>query len=339
MKLKVAIIGCGDMGEFHYNAWKKRDDVEIVSICDPIEERLQKSAETTQAKPYKTYQDAICHEGVNCVSVCIPTHLHSEVTCFAAEQGRNVFCEKPIALTIEQADRMLETTKRNNVLLSVDFQCRGSSRIIKYKELFENGTFGGPIHFNIIDVREVRPKLAMHYENMNGGPVIDLLCHFTDMMRYITGAEPVRVHATGDVFGKGKPRLDGISDLAIDASNVIVEMEKRNVLNVTLNWGMPEGFKAQTNEFIAGPNLAAKVNNDHVELFFNDHVQIWPDETPGVITRINDFADAVLGKSDLEVTGENGKIALEVSLAALESIKTGQSVSLKKEKYSKQPSF
>ena len=84
--------------------------------------------------------------------------------------------------------------------------------------------------------------------------VIDMACHMIDIMRLITGEEPERVYATGNVFGKGKPRLLDIEDLAIDEANIEVSFTGDHQLQMYLNWGMPEGFPGTTGQFLIGPN-------------------------------------------------------------------------------------
>src|SRR5690242_789420 len=102
--LNICVIGCGDLGTQHAKAWKSRPDCRVVSVADPIEERRNKLAELVIAKAYAKNEDAINHSGVDIVSVCIPNTFHSEVTCLAARAGKHVLSEKPIALTLEQAD-------------------------------------------------------------------------------------------------------------------------------------------------------------------------------------------------------------------------------------------
>lgn len=331
MSLKVSIIGCGDMGRTHAAGWAFRDDAEIVSVCDPMEDRRSAMVEKTGATGYAEYQDAIVHDGVNVVSICVPVCFHSEVACFAAEHGRHVLSEKPIALTLDQADAMIRAANENGVLLSTSFQYRGFSRIQKLRQLIRDGAFGGPVFVRFTDIREVRPKLAMHRRSMNGGPVIDMAGHFFDLIRYLTGAEPITVYARGHVFGKGKERLASVDDFAIDAADITVQMTGGHVLNALVNWGMPEGFGSLTEELFIGPELSVQVTGGKVEMRSRTGVESWDAKEgnpPGSSVRINDFAEAITQGRQPEVTGEDGRIALKLSLAALESVETGEVVAV-----------
>ena len=242
MEFGVAVIGCGDLGTSHADVWSSRPDAKVLTVFDPQGDRGKALAEKHNARACTSYQQAIDSDVVNVVSVCTPTCMHSEISCYAAAGGRHVLSEKPVALTLEQADAMISAAAAHNVQVAVSYQFRGAPSCRRYRSLFLDGQFGGPLFARFVDIREVRPKLAMHRESMNGGPVIDMGGHYFDLMRFITDAEPLRVSASGHVFGQGKQRLSGIDDLAVDAAEVLVEFSHGHVLSTNINWGMPEGF-------------------------------------------------------------------------------------------------
>ncbi|MFW6133342.1 MAG: Gfo/Idh/MocA family protein [Planctomycetota bacterium] len=329
MTFNVCIIGCGARGKGHAKTWAARDDARVVAVFDTDAQRAAELAAEHDATAHDSYRDAIAQEGVNVVSVCVPTHLHAEVTCFAAEQGRHVFCEKPLALTVEDGERMLEAVGSNGVVFSPCFQHRDRYLHVKQRELVRDGTCRGPVYFRFTDVREVRPKTAMHRASMNGGVVIDMGCHMFDMMRYITGAEPVSVSATGHVFGRGKQRLAGIDDLAIDEADIQVRMTGGHHMSMYLNWGMPEGFRAPINhQMLVAPNLAVHLAGGEVIVQYADHREAWPDAASGTHTRVARLVAAIRGEDELDVTGADALVALKMSHAALESIRTGETVTL-----------
>jgi predicted dehydrogenase len=177
----------------------------------------------------------------------------------------------------------------------------------------------------------------MHRRSFNGGPVIDVGCHYLDLLRFITGAEPRRVYARGHVFGRGKPRLAGIEDLAIDAAVMTVEMTGGHLLQLNVNWGMPEGFPGSSDISVLGPSLllrpqgvVAGTAGDHGRLVaqYAARQGIWDVPAISTASRIQEFALAILGRQPLSVTGQDGLVALATSLAALESIETGRIVDL-----------
>jgi predicted dehydrogenase len=328
MALKVCVIGCGFMGKQHARAWNEREDCEVVAVADPYEEWRLELAGEMSAMPYENWREAVQHEGVDVVSVCTPTCLHKDMACFAASHGRHVLCEKPLAKSLDEADAMLEAAEKNSVLLSTSLQYRDFTHNRRLKEVMDDGSFGGPIFLRYIDIREVRPKLAMHRKSMNNGPVLDMLPHYFDIMRHFTGSEPEAVFATGHVFGEGKKRLAEIDDLAIDAADVQVRYANGHVLSVHVNWGMPEDCENVSHELMVSPDSLARREGDTLHLMIKGNEETLEVKWAGPEHRIANMAEAVQGKHPLEVTGENGRIALRVSLAAFESIETGRSVEI-----------
>ncbi len=168
----------------------------------------------------------------------------------------------------------------------------------------------------------------MHRRSMNNGPVLDMACHYFDFMRYLTGSEPVSVFATGHVFGKGKPALAEVDDVAIDAADVQVRFEDGHVLSVFVNWGMPNGYEEVPGELITSPTSIARNAGDQFKIVVEGKEEALDMEGAGPEFRIANLAGAIQGKVELEITGENGLVALRVSLAAFESMETGQAVDI-----------
>jgi predicted dehydrogenase len=330
-EFRVAVIGCGARGIAYANAWNNRDDATVVSVFDPWEERKLELGEEMGAKPCDSYEEAIQQKEVNAVAVCTPVCYHSEVTVCAAENGCHVVSEKPMALSVEQADAMIDACRENDVLLTMGLQRRADYRNRKYKEMFENGEFGSPLFFRFQDMRSIRPKIAMHRRSQNNGPVVDMLCHFMDQARFVTGEEPVNVRCTGYCYAEDKPPVNEVPDPAIDAAAVQVEMTGGHVVQVFLNWGMALGFPGFGGELIVGPEIAAEPAQGGIEVHHADHSENWRDPGEGLRGAdacVDWLVQGVKGTAEPACTGEDGRAALEVSLAALESIETGETVEI-----------
>jgi len=337
LSLGVAVIGCGDMGRGHAAAWSARGDAKVLAVYDPDAERREQVASSTGATGYQELEAAIAHPGVDVVSVCTPVCYHAETSVLASRHGRHVLCEKPIALTIQDADSMISAAREARTLLSISFQYRGFSRNREVRRLVKMGAFGGPTFFRYVDIREVRPKLAMHRQSMNGGPVVDMASHWFDLVRYFTGEEFVSVKASGHVFGCGKSRLAGLPDLAIDAAAIEATTPSGHVLSAFVDWGMPEGFSELTDEMFVGPDLLARKDASGLELRRSGgatHAWMGDPDPSGPSVRIDGLVRSIRGEAPLEVTGEDGRAALRMSLAALESIRTGELVRLESDKFS-----
>ncbi len=114
----VCVVGSGDMGGGHAQAWKKRSDARVVAVCDVDKARSEKLAAAVGATAYPDLKSVPKDANLQIVSVTTPVCFHSEVACEAARRGCHVLVEKPMALTLEQADAMIRATKENNVQLS-----------------------------------------------------------------------------------------------------------------------------------------------------------------------------------------------------------------------------
>ena len=329
MTHKNAILGCGMMGRAHADAWMARPDAKVVAVYGPHENNREALATHTNAKPCSDYREAI--EMADIVSICSPVCFHAEQAIAAANCGKHILCEKTLALTLADADAMIAAAQKNNVCLSTAFQQRGLARNLYYRSLVANGTFGGSIIAHYTDIREVRPKLAMHRRSMNNGPIVDMAGHYFDLLRFVTGEEPIRVFAAGHVFGKGKPRLAGIDDLAMDTAVIEVAMSKGSIISVVISWGMPERHPGLAAEMLVGPALTAQnVAGQTVFTYptHTDSIDFRRADPPGSSVCIHGIAEAVNNRCPPQVTGTDGRIALAVSLAALKSIETGKAVSL-----------
>ncbi len=161
----------------------------------------------------------------------------------------------------------------------------------------------------------------MHRRLMNGGVGVDMAGHMFDMLRYITDSEIVRVFASGHVFGAGKPELEGLDDLAVDAASIEVETEAGHLGSFYINWGMPRAYRAPTNgPELIGPLGGVYSSSGTVVLECGDHREEWPDRSPGMAVRLDRFVAAVADGAELDVTYRDARIALDLSHAALESI-------------------
>ncbi|MBO1911597.1 Gfo/Idh/MocA family oxidoreductase, partial [Microvirga sp. 3-52] len=97
-KLKIGVIGCGSIAKLrHLPEYAANNQVEIVAVCDIVEERVKETAELYNAKAYTNYEELLLDEGIDAISVCLPNYLHATVSIAASNAGKHVLCEKPMA--------------------------------------------------------------------------------------------------------------------------------------------------------------------------------------------------------------------------------------------------
>lgn len=188
-KLKIAIIGCGGIANGkHMPALKVQSDrVEMVAFCDLVIERAQEAAKnfgTSDAKVYTDYRELLEDKSIDVVHVCTPNRSHCEITVAALEAGKHVMCEKPMAASTEDAQKMMEAWRKSGKLFTIGYQNRYRTDSLTLKKLCEEG-YLGDIYFakaHAIRRRGV-PTWGVFPDKskQGGGPLIDIGTHALDL--------------------------------------------------------------------------------------------------------------------------------------------------------------
>ena len=190
--MKVGVIGCGGMGTTHYLSLKvlsSQMDVEVVALADCREEFLQKAAaEFPEARTYTYGMELIERENLDAVHICLPSYLHTEHAVAAMKKGMNVLVEKPVCLTREEGELLLETQKETGVKVMVGQVVRAFDEYRYLKEVYDNKTLG---KLKSIVMQRVSGNVRwgfegwFHDEKKSGSVVLDLHIHDLDFLRYM----------------------------------------------------------------------------------------------------------------------------------------------------------
>jgi len=141
---RIGIIGCGNIARAHANAYKKIDNVEIVTAAELDQDRRNRFAEDFELSTvYKDYTEMLEREDVDIVSVCTWPRTHCDATCKAASSGvKGIMCEKPMAVNLKEADQMLEICAEHDVRLAIGHQHRFDSQLVKARDLINDKAIG-----------------------------------------------------------------------------------------------------------------------------------------------------------------------------------------------------
>ena len=333
----VAVVGAGRMGRRHMTAIARVPWFDLRVVCDANLEVAEAQAQAFGADAWLSdYQDAVKRDVVDVVYVCVPAGLHAAVAVAGAENGKHVYCEKPFCLTLDDGERMIRTAEQAGVKLAIGFQHRFQRIFARLKEMLTDGSIERPTQYVIVGAGSIRPLPAMHDMAGNAGPFVDSLCHYLDMWRYVFGSDPVRVFARVDTFAKGKDALASVQELAPDTGVVVVEFASGDTGLYYDSSGLPEGSPGFSATHVVAPNALIEVEGFFAKLRVS--LNGGPaEETPDMTISIQDlqnaaaehFAKAVRDGTPVRTGGKDGLIALKVSLAAFESAKTGEAVSLR----------
>lgn len=147
--MRVAVVGCGGAGSQHIRAYQGLSDVTLVGVCDVDPERARRQAETTSARAYADAEAMLAAEKPDLVSVCTAEYGHVDVAIQALRAGCHVFCEKPMAHSVEMAERMVDTAREVGKVLGVDYNYRHIPVFRALREEIERESFGTVLLVNV----------------------------------------------------------------------------------------------------------------------------------------------------------------------------------------------
>ena len=333
--LRVALIGAGGIGAHHASKFSKVKGAELVAAVDVDGERAKAVAEKYGIpKVYTSIDEAIAAGGIDAVDICLPTWLHKEAAVKAAQAGLHVLCEKPMAVTLEEADEMIEAAKTAGVTLMIA-QCR---RWDNYwgavDKALKSGAIGRPVVWRDVAGNQ-GPGPAWFYARDKGlGPLVDGAIHNYDFARVMFG-EASWVFASVRNFK---------NVTAPDTGIAVVRFESGDELQLSWSWGLPGGAFAGRTLDIMGPEgvlfFDRPGRNVEVPAAPEGHGQIVAVRKDGEIVPFNyplndmyvdeiqHFVDCVKSGRTPNPSGEEARRSLAIALAVLESGDTGRVVRL-----------
>ncbi len=199
-QVNVAVIGAGRIGRVHAeNLAYRIPAAKLVAIADVIADAAQKLA-SDLGVPQVTqdYHQVLSDKQVNAVVICSSTDTHAQIMEDAAQAGKHIFCEKPIALDLAKINHTLSIVDKSGVLLQVGFNRRFDPSFKRVHDMVAAGDIGEPHLLRITSRDPAPPPLA--YVKVSGGIFLDMTIHDFDMARFLMGSEVEEVYAAGAVL-------------------------------------------------------------------------------------------------------------------------------------------
>lgn len=207
-KIRIGMIGIGGMGGHHFNCHLDNPRMEVVATCDIIAERAQNAAERaglSMEHAYTDFKEMIDNEQLDAVDIATPNYWHSVIAVYAMDHGLHVFCEKPDAVSVEEANKMKEASERNNKVLMVMRNNRYYTNSAYLKKFIADGGCGDIYcgRCGWIRRRGIPGKGGWFTTKAlsGGGPLIDLGVHMIDLSIWLMG-NPTPVSVSGCTFNK-----------------------------------------------------------------------------------------------------------------------------------------
>jgi myo-inositol 2-dehydrogenase/D-chiro-inositol 1-dehydrogenase len=198
--VRWGVIGTGMMGHEHVRNLALVPGSEVVAYSDPSsEQRWWTSQLVPDARAFEDHRDLLHEGGVDAVVIASPNHTHADVLDAVFEAGTPVLCEKPLCTSVADVRRVAERAEKHPGLFWVAMEYRYMAPIARLVEEVRQGTVG---RLRMLAIREHRypflPKVGdwNRFARNTGGTFVEKCCHFFDLMRLITGSDPVRVYAS-----------------------------------------------------------------------------------------------------------------------------------------------
>ncbi len=327
-KIRILIIGLGRIGKIHLANLQAKGKVEIVGICDPTDEAKVFSNKAGFTFYQKDFTDIASEVETDAIVICSPTDTHAKYVSIAAKRGIDVFCEKPLDLSLQKVKRILKIVNESKIKLMLGFNRRFDSEFQSVKDKIVNGHVGD-IHTIKITSRDPSPP-PINYIKSSGGMFLDMTIHDFDMIRYLTNKEIVEVYAKGNALVNPEIAKAGDIDTAIinltfeDGSMAVIDNCRKAVY----------GYDQRVEVFGSKGMVQSKNKFDNYTITYGEKGATSPPPQHFFLERyadaykkeINHFIDCIRHKKTPEVSGFDGLMSLVLGLCAKESLNCNKPV-------------
>ncbi|MEJ7838290.1 MAG: Gfo/Idh/MocA family oxidoreductase [Thermomicrobiales bacterium] len=328
--VRFAIAGVGGMGGVHARSLAALEESDLVWLVDldlPVAERL---ANDIGGKATTSMEEAFSDPSVDAVLVALPTFLHRQAVELAASHGKHVFCEKPIAMTTEDGQAMVQACKDAGVTFMVGHVVRFYHENAKIKTMIDDGSIG---EVATVRTQRLSPPVMQRRPwfadlEKSGGLVLDLLIHELDTLRWYFG-EVKRIYAHGLSYSPIQKKRDYVMVSIRFHSGVIAHTEAswshatfRTSIEVAGKTGLIKYESEDSSTLVLERTKELDLNVPTIP----SPSYARPSSNQPHRIEVQHFARALKSGDPVLVDGEEGLHALRLSLAVLESVRTGEPI-------------
>ncbi|MFP4249954.1 MAG: Gfo/Idh/MocA family protein [Armatimonadota bacterium] len=331
MAVQLGFVGTGGIANRHLGCAHKSDDMEIVATCDVVMERAQEAAEKYDAAG-GAYDDAVAMmdaEDLDAIVICTPPFAHGDIEEAACDRGIHFFVEKPVAISMEMAGRVLDAVRESGVITQVGYMFRKSAPIIAAQEMLsERAVAMVQAHYYMPGLPNKGWWTKME---LGGGQLVEQATHMLDLGRFLAGdvksviGKTSTVHDWTPPAGYEEPEKGLVAHKEgfeiPDTTALILEYESgaMGTLSCSLvpQVAWDNGFKVVAEGAmvtIDGPNATWTTDAGETS-------EQAPDDWHDAV--LVEFTDAVAGRGETTIPYEEGVRSLAISLAGYESVERG----------------
>ena len=331
-RLNIGVIGLGRLGQVYAaDLAHLVPNANLVAVADEQAQLAESFAQQNGvSKWYASHHDLLADREIDAVAVITPTGTHHDVVIDAAEQGKAIFCEKPISISLEESREMVDVIEKTGVFFQMGFQRRFDRGYVEAKKKIEEGVIGTPVLLKSTSRDPFAPPLEFCNPAMSGGLILDMGIHDFDVARMFMG-DIESVYSIGGALVYHEMKDIGDIDNAVVSLNFkngglgIVDLSRNAVYGYDISaevlgskGALRIGYLRETPLTVL---IREGVTHDVVPHFMERFANAYLDQ-------IKNFTDNVLQDKEPAVTAKDGIAALLVSLAATRSYQENKPVSV-----------
>jgi UDP-N-acetylglucosamine 3-dehydrogenase len=309
--MRAGVIGIGAMGQHHVRIYNEMENVELVGISDISESRVNELAGQYGVKGYTDHKQLL-EQGLDIVSIVVPTTLHMPIGMDAIDAGANILMEKPIADTLENAEQLTNAAKEAKVKLMVGHIERFNPAVMRLKEIIDSGTLGKIVSISTRRVGPYNPRIR------DVGVILDIGVHDIDVISYLYGMKINEVYAIAgaDIHSEE------------DHAAIMLRFDHEFSGLLETNWLTPHKVRKLTAIGVKGVAYL-----DYIKQTVELHDEKWirkakVEQEEPLRKELEYFVDVVLNGVEPQPSGEDGIHALRVAMVAIESYKKGKAIKI-----------
>ena len=319
--LKFGILGTGMASDFHAISVNELDGAELLGVCDVNTERAEAFAKKHGGKVYRSLEEMLADEELDAVSVCTPSGYHAEAVIAAARAGKHIVCEKPLAISTSDVDRIIDACRENSVKLTVMSQFRFSADIQKARDIVQSGVLGKLVMCDLY-MKYWRDQSYYAGSNWRGTKAIDSGAalinqgfHGVDLFLYIVGNARVRASVAKASYHNIEAEDVAVALLSFDnGAEGVIEAStctypgfarRMEIIGTSghmiLTEGNIEKLFVEGKTLIDNKDIASATSSDPMAMPYENHK-----------AQYRNFINAVNGKEEIFVTAEESRKALKI---------------------------
>ena len=342
-RVKVGIIGSQFEADIHAESFRiMPDEAQVVAVASPTPGNAEKLAKKYEIpRVFTDYKQMLAEDDIEMVTIAAPNYLHAQMTIDIANAGKHVVCEKPLCMTLEEADMMIETCKQKGVLLMYAEELFFTPKYVKAKEMADQGAFG-----KVYMVKQSEKHFGPHapwfwdVDRSGGGVFMDMGCHGIAFCYWFLGRPNIK-----NVYCQMATHVHADKTKGEDNSICIIEFANGAVGLIEDSWARRGGMEDRIEVYGEGGVTYADLHMGNalptyskygygyaVEKAPTTKGWTWPvfEElwNYGFPQEMYHFARCVRGREEPQATGEDGRVVQEALYAGYQSAGKGHKIEL-----------